>query len=172
MPAFPQQSGDSAPFTMPQNQTQPIGGLSHTAIIGLVVCMVATAIAGVAVYCLLSRCWAKRQAKALGQPIPNGHELYDNRNMYQAWNKNAAPLPPVPEYPGYGTEMKGNRKEDVQPLAKAAVKPAGAVMEPMVGEEGGQELFTRSSRKGSRYYTGSNWAKRFSSRFSHIGVAK
>lgn len=78
----------------------------------------------------------------------------------------------MPEYSVYPVDAKAGRKEDVQPLASAAVKPAGAVMEPMVVEEGGQEVFTRGSRKASRYYTGSNWAKWFSSRFSQIGVAK
>lgn len=163
MPAFPQQS-DSAPFTIPQNQTQPIASLSKQAVIALVVLGVFVGIVGVVVYCLLSRSWSKRQAKALGQPVPRGHSLSDNRNDYPAWNKNAAPLPPLPEYPAYA-------KSEVQPLAKAAVKPAGAVMKPMVVEEAGREVFTRRSTKG-RYYTGSNWANRLTARFSQIGVAR
>ena len=146
----PPQTSDASPFSL-QNQNKS-ASLGRSTIIWLVVlaCIIATAF--IIVACLLCRCRRKRKDRRLS----TGYGIYDGRHEFHPWNKNAAPpAPPAPIYGGY--QVGKSTAEPTSPLHKSSVRyPArGAVMEPMVIEEAGNDAgFKRSSKKTSRYYGG------------------
>lgn len=150
-----------------QSQQSSPASLSHQAVIWLVVLGCIVIASFIIIVFLLCRC---RGRKRNGQRRIRGYSVTDGRNNFQAWNRNAEPLPPLPAYPGYGDDSAKKGEDTLSPLTKAAVKLRGsAMMEPMVVEEAGEgSAYQRNSRKASRYYGG--LSARFS-RFSHIGRA-
>lgn len=165
MAASPQTS-DASPFSF-QNQNSKPAALSRSTIIWLVVLACILVAAFIIVACLLCRCRRKRKDRR----VSTGYGIYDGRHEFHPWNKNAAPVQPVPVYGGYMVGKSPAEQTPIVPPSKATMRQSAkpSVMEPMVVEEaGGDSGFKRSSKKSSRYYGG--LGARFS-RMSQIGRA-
>lgn len=160
---------DQASATDIPPSSQPIF-LSHEAIIWISIISAIVCTTFAVVICLLCRCsCSKRRRRRSLRTRRLSTAVFDNRNDFHEWNK-AVP----PEGDG-----NGQREDDVvlAPLARAAVRPAGAPDlweqhpgQPVVVEEAAAPAYGSRKEKGSRYYSGGWSLKRFS-RASQIGRA-
>lgn len=146
----------------PSSGAKPLA-LTHTAIIGLsVAAFIAVLGFTIAMALLCSSCCGRRRRVA-------NRQVLDDRNEFPAWNPNA----PGPLYEGRGDGF------EMQPLTKAAVRPAGAEDvhpgEPVVVDDAdlAAPRFGAGERKSTRYYSGwrDTGAWKRLSRFSQIGRA-
>ncbi|KAK5117624.1 hypothetical protein LTR62_005047 [Meristemomyces frigidus] len=148
-----------------QTNSQP-SLISTTAIAWIViVAVIVTAATVTALYLLCSCCRSRKSRSVATRPL-------DDRNHFHPWNPDVSPYP-APE---------GESELELQPLAKAAVRPAGRqqtseMVEPEIMEEAnGGEMGPPPYRKerGTRYYGNREeeglWA-RISQRFSTVGKA-
>ena len=137
-----------------------------------IICVIVLAML-VIISCLLCRC--KRRSKRAKRQSEGGTwhthhpslEVTDGRNEHYAWNRKAVP-------PGQSRIETGESGFSLQPLTKAAIKPAGTSnypAEPMIVEEEvpipGTPVF-HARKTPSRYYSGLSSAWK---RLSQIGRA-
>lgn len=154
---------DQQTSTLPTSVTQPGSQpilLTHQAIIWLVIISVIVVSTFAVVIWLLCRCSCTKRRRR------NSTAVLDDRNNYSQWNSNA----PISD------EAFGPSDIQLQPLTKAAVRPAGAAHEQHPGEPVIVDENTTApaypNQKNSRYYSGwKDGALRRFSRVSQIGKA-
>jgi hypothetical protein len=102
----------SLDFLSTSTSLQSPPALSKASIIGIAVIGTIVALGFAVASVLLCKYSRNRKRRA------EGRRVLDDRNSYPAWNPNA---PPVPEF----AQRRTNSGVELQPLSKAAVRPAG-----------------------------------------------